>query len=268
MIANILTVAGSDSGGGAGIQADIKTISALGAYAASAITALTAQNTRGVLSWQPVDAAFVAAQIDAVFDDIKIAAVKIGMLGTAANAAMVADRLAHHRARNIVLDPVMIAKSGDRLVSDEAIALLRTTLIPMARVVTPNLPEASVLLGRAVTKRGDMEAAARDLHRLGPEWVFLKGGHLDGPQSIDLLFDGGTPDRAVGAAGGDPQHPRDRLHAFVRDCSAAAAICATGGDAAGQDVSDRGIDRRRRTRRGDRAGARPSLPCASSAAEP
>jgi hydroxymethylpyrimidine/phosphomethylpyrimidine kinase len=192
MIANILTIAGSDSGGGAGIQADIKTISALGAYAASAITALTAQNTQGVVSWRPVDPEFVGEQIDAVFSDIRIDAVKIGMLGTAEVAAIVAERLARYGAENVVLDPVMVAKGGDRLVTDAAIAVLRARLIPLARVITPNLPEASVLLGRAVATRADMDAAVRDLHRLGPEWVLLKGGHLEADDATDILYDGKT----------------------------------------------------------------------------
>jgi hydroxymethylpyrimidine/phosphomethylpyrimidine kinase len=193
MIANVLTIAGSDPSGGAGIQADLKTFSALGAYGMSVITALTAQNTRGVRSFQVVDPAFVAEQIDAVFDDVRVDAVKIGMVATADVAAAIAERLRQHAARNVVLDPVMVAKSGDRLLQDDAVAAIRDRLVPLAQVITPNLPEAAVLVGdTAPTTLAAMQKTIRDLHRLGSQWVLLKGGHLAGSDSTDLLFDGKT----------------------------------------------------------------------------
>ncbi|HME21933.1 MAG TPA: bifunctional hydroxymethylpyrimidine kinase/phosphomethylpyrimidine kinase [Acetobacteraceae bacterium] len=193
MIANVLSIAGSDPSGGAGIQADLKAFSALGAYGMAVITALTAQNTQGVRSFQTVDPGFVAEQIDAIFADVRVDAVKIGMVATAEIAVAVADRLRHHGVRHIVLDPVMVAKSGHHLLRDDAVAALRERLVPIARVITPNLPEAGVLLGQpAPATLTDMRRAARELHRLGPEWVLLKGGHLAGNDSTDLLFDGNT----------------------------------------------------------------------------
>ena len=191
MIANVLSIAGSDPSGGAGIQADLKAFSALGAYGMAVITALTAQNTQGVRSFQAVEPNFVAEQIDAVFADVRVDAVKIGMVATAEIAAAVADRLRHHAGRNVVVDPVMVAKSGHHLLREDAVAALRDTLVPMARVITPNLPEAGVLLGAdAPATLAEMRHAVRELHRLGSEWVLLKGGHLAGVHSTDLLFDG------------------------------------------------------------------------------
>ncbi|QUS37020.1 bifunctional hydroxymethylpyrimidine kinase/phosphomethylpyrimidine kinase [Falsirhodobacter algicola] len=188
MIPNILSVAGSDSSGGAGIQADIKAISANGGYAMTAITALTAQNTRGVQAVTLTSAGDVAAQIRAVREDIAIHAVKIGMLGDAAIVRAVAEALAGLTCP-IVLDPVMVAKSGDRLLHAEAARLLRTALIPMATVITPNLPEAADLLDEAeVTDRAGMLRQARALLTLGPQAVLLKGGHLGGGDSPDLLL--------------------------------------------------------------------------------
>jgi hydroxymethylpyrimidine/phosphomethylpyrimidine kinase len=193
MIANVLSIAGSDPSGGAGIQADLKAFSALGAYGMAVITALTAQNTQGVRSFQTIDPAFVAEQIDAIFTDVRVDAVKIGMVATAEIAVVVADRLKRHAARNIVVDPVMVAKSGHHLLHDDAVVALRETLVPSARLITPNLPEAGVLLGGPAPETlGDMQRAVRDLHRLGSEWVLLKGGHLTGEHSPDLLFDGTT----------------------------------------------------------------------------
>jgi len=187
-----LTIAGSDSGGGAGIQADLKTFSALGVYGASAITALTAQNTRAVTGIFPVTPEFVAAQIDAVFEDIRVDAVKIGMLGGAAVIRRVAERLRHWRPRWVVLDPVMVAKSGDTLLEDEAVAALRQELLPLASLVTPNLPEAAVLLDEtAVLERATMPQKAARLQALGPNNVLVKGGHLGGDASPDLLLHGG-----------------------------------------------------------------------------
>ena len=189
-IANVLTIAGTDPSGGAGIQADIKAFSALGAYACSAITAVVAQNTQGVRRFVALEPSFVADQIDAVLEDVRIDAVKIGMIANAAIAAAVADRLRHHGAKNIVLDPVMIAKSGHALLDPEAVGALRALLVPLATVVTPNLPEAAVLLGRGDRWTADsMQAARSDLLALGAEWVLLKGGHLEGSDdSTDLLF--------------------------------------------------------------------------------
>jgi hydroxymethylpyrimidine/phosphomethylpyrimidine kinase len=191
VIANALSIAGSDPSGGAGIQADLKTFSALGVYGAAAVTALTAQNTRGVAAVHELPAAFVAAEIDALFGDLRIDAVKIGMLGTADVAATVADRLGHHGARNIVLDPVMVSTSGARLLAEDAIDIVRRRLLPLADLLTPNLPEAAVLLGeRMPASVAEMESAIRRLHALGPRAVLLKGGHLPGKSSPDLFFDG------------------------------------------------------------------------------
>ena len=195
MIVNVLTIAGSDSGGGAGIQADLKTFSALGAYGASVITALTAQNTRAVSAIHDVPPEFVTAQMDAVFDDIEFAAVKIGMLSRPAIIDAVADGLRRHGARNVVLDPVMVAKSGDRLLRADAVAALRQRLLRLATVITPNLPEAAVLLDleEAEDEAGMIDAAAR-LRALGPQAVLLKGGHLaKGASSVDVLDDGAEP---------------------------------------------------------------------------
>jgi hydroxymethylpyrimidine/phosphomethylpyrimidine kinase len=192
IIPNVLTIAGSDPSGGAGIQADLKTFSALGVYGASVITALTAQNTQGVRGFTVVEPDFVAAQIDSVFDDLRIDAVKIGMVATAAVAMAIADRLRHYKPRNVVLDPVMVAKSGDRLLQDDAIAAIREQLVPLATVITPNLPEAAVLCGEAAPATlADMHRTVRALHALGARAVLLKGGALDSPDSPDLLFDGG-----------------------------------------------------------------------------
>jgi hydroxymethylpyrimidine/phosphomethylpyrimidine kinase len=184
----VLTIAGSDSGGGAGIQADLKTISALGCYGMSVITALTAQNTRGVTGIHAVPPEFVAEQITAVLSDIGADAVKIGMLYSAELIATVAEQLKNYEARSIVLDPVMVAQSGDKLLRDDAIEALKTHLLPLADVVTPNLPEADVLLGRKSTTRPDMEAAAKSLAAWGSRSVLVKGGHLDQADSTDLLY--------------------------------------------------------------------------------
>jgi hydroxymethylpyrimidine/phosphomethylpyrimidine kinase len=188
MIANVLTIAGTDPSGGAGIQADVKAMSALGAYACSAITAVVAQNTQGVRSFQALDPGFVADQIDAVLDDVRIDAVKIGMIANAGIARAVADRLHHHGIRNIVLDPVMVAKSGHALLDPEAVSAVREALVPLARVITPNLPEAAVLLGREDDWTAEtMQTALPELMALGSDYVLLKGGHLEGADSTDLL---------------------------------------------------------------------------------
>jgi hydroxymethylpyrimidine/phosphomethylpyrimidine kinase len=185
-----VTIAGSDSGGGAGIQADLKTFSALGVYGASVITALTAQNTKGVTAIHDVPADFIAAQIDAVFSDLHPGAVKIGMLGNAAAIAAVAAGLERHHAHDVVLDPVMIATSGDRLLQDDAIDALRK-LTARARVLTPNLPEAAALLdGSVASNEDEMRAQAEKLLALGATAVLIKGGHGSGPESVDLLVEG------------------------------------------------------------------------------
>lgn len=184
-----MTIAGSDSGGGAGIQADLKTFSALGVYGCSVITALTAQNTRAVTGILPVSPEFVRAQMDTVFADIAVNAVKIGMLGDAALIRAVRDGLVAHKPQWIVLDPVMVAKSGDALLAREAVSGLVADLVPLADIITPNLPEASAILGHSepITEPEDMVAAAEELLKLGPKAVLLKGGHLVGENSSDLL---------------------------------------------------------------------------------
>jgi hydroxymethylpyrimidine/phosphomethylpyrimidine kinase len=182
-----LTIAGSDSGGGAGIQADLKTFSALGCFGMSAITALTAQNTRGVRSIHPVPPDFVAAQIDAVASDIGADAVKIGMLASAEIVASVADAVARNDLRNVVLDPVMIAKGGASLLDEAAIGILVERLFPCVALVTPNLPETEALLGRSIVGRDAVERAGKDLLRLGARAVLVKGGHAEGATSDDCL---------------------------------------------------------------------------------
>lgn len=188
MTANLLSIAGTDPSGGAGIQADLKTFSALGAYGMSAITAVVAQNTCGVRSFQALDPGFVGEQIDAVLDDVKVDAIKIGMVANAAIAHAIADRLERNPGLPVVLDPVMVAKSGDLLLQDDAIDALRHRLLPLSTLITPNLPEAGVLLGcPAPSSLEQMHDILDDLQALGCRWVLLKGGHLQGPDSPDLL---------------------------------------------------------------------------------
>jgi hydroxymethylpyrimidine/phosphomethylpyrimidine kinase len=190
-----VTIAGSDSGGGAGIQADLKTFSALGVYGASIVTALTAQNTKGVHAIHEVPADFIAAQMDAVFSDLKVGAVKIGMLGHAAAIGAVAAGLDRHGVRNVVLDPVMAATSGEKLLRPDALEALRK-LIARADLVTPNLPEAAALLGVAVARdENEMRAQAEKLLELGARAVLIKGGHGGGPHSVDLLVESGGSTR-------------------------------------------------------------------------
>ena len=184
----VLTIAGSDSGGGAGIQADLKTIAANRCYGMSVITALTAQNTLGVTAIHAVPVDFVAAQMDAVLSDIGADAVKIGMLFSPELIRTVADGLRRHGAKNIVLDPVMVAQSGDKLLQDEAVAAIKEHLIPLADLITPNLPEASVLLDREITSEADLSAAATDLAAMGAGNVLIKGGHLESENSDDCLY--------------------------------------------------------------------------------
>lgn len=184
-----LTIAGSDSGGGAGIQADLKTFQALGVYGASAITAVTAQNTLAVTAVHDVPTDIVAAQIDAVAEDIGVDALKTGMLSTAAIIGAVAERLRAWRFERLVVDPVMVAKSGDRLLREDAVQALMAEILPLALVVTPNLPEAEVLVGHPLRTDDEIRDAAREIVRLGPRAVVMKGGHRPG-NARDVLFDG------------------------------------------------------------------------------
>jgi hydroxymethylpyrimidine/phosphomethylpyrimidine kinase len=196
MTAIALTIAGSDSGGGAGIQADLKTFAALGVYGASVITALTAQNTRGVTAIHEVPPDFITAQMYAVFSDLAVGAVKIGMLPCAGVIAALAAGLDKWTPANVVLDPVMVASSGDRLLAGDAIAEFKRELIPRARVVTPNLPEAAALLDTATaTDEHEMLLQAQRILALGAKAVLIKGGHGTGHESVDLLLDGGVVTR-------------------------------------------------------------------------
>jgi hydroxymethylpyrimidine/phosphomethylpyrimidine kinase len=184
------TIAGSDSGAGAGIEADLKTFAALGVYGTAIVTALTAQNTRGVFAIHNVPADFVAAQINAVFTDFDVGAVKIGMLGTAAATDVVAAALDRYRPRNVVLDPVMAASSGERLLQTDGLERLRQ-LIGRVRVVTPNLAEAAALLAMSPARdENEMRLQAQKLNALGAGAVLIKGGHGGGPESVDLLVEG------------------------------------------------------------------------------
>lgn len=219
MTAIALTIAGSDSGGGAGIQADIKTFSALGVYAASVITAVTAQNTLGVRAVEDISARLIAAQLDTVFADLDMRAVKIGMVSRTETIAVIAEGLKSFSGP-IVLDPVMVATSGDRLLAEEAIEALLTQLVPKATIVTPNLPEAALMTGLPMaTERAAIVLQADRLLTLGAGAVLMKGGHGDGPESTDLLFDGETM-REFAA-------PRlETRHDHGTGCTLAAAITA------------------------------------------
>ena len=191
-IKNVLTIAGVDPSGGAGVLADVKVMSALGTYACAVVAALTAQNTRTVSAVLPVPADFVAKQLETLFEDVSIDAVKIGMLGATDVMQVVADSLSRHRPRWVVLDTVMVAKSGDRLMPDESVDYFRQHLLPLADLITPNLPEAAVLLGKTEIRAQDMKQAACELSDLcaGRSAVYLKGGHLQGEKSCDVLYDG------------------------------------------------------------------------------
>ncbi len=189
-IPTALTIAGSDSGGGAGIQADLKTFAALGVYGTCAITAITAQNTVGVICAEALQADLVTAQIEAVAGDIEIHATKTGMLSNAAIVEAVAAAIHELELPLVVVDPVMVAKSGDRLLDTDAVVALRIELLPKAMVVTPNLPEAEVLAGMRIVSDRDVREAARVIHGLGPRAVIIKGGHREGVDVVDLLFDG------------------------------------------------------------------------------
>jgi hydroxymethylpyrimidine/phosphomethylpyrimidine kinase len=217
-VAKALTIAGSDSGGGAGIQADLKTFSAFGVFGMSAITAVTAQNSVGVSGVFNLPPEFVARQIDAVLGDFGADAVKLGMLSTADIASVVAARLRAHRMERVVLDPVMIAKSGDALLQPDARAALVRDVLPLAWLVTPNLHEAATLSGLAVETEADMQEAARRIHALGPRHVLVKGGHLK-DSATDILWDGRALTRFVA--------PRlDSTNTHGTGCTYSAAIAA------------------------------------------
>lgn len=218
-IKNVLSIAGTDPTGGAGIHADLKAFSARGTYGMAAITAVVAQNTRGVRSFMPLDPSFVGEQIDAVFDDVRVDAVKIGMVANAAIAEVIAERLQYHEAETVVLDPVMVAKSGDRLLDDDAVAAIRDTLVPLATIITPNLPEAAVLLDTTdVTRLGQMEDQG---HRAA--WPWLSVGATQRRASHERDGQCRLPRRPRRdlhlhlSQDRNPQRPRHRLHLVLGD---------------------------------------------------
>lgn len=184
----VLSIAGSDSGGGAGMQADIKAISAMGCYAASAITAVTVQNTVGVQAVHPVPLDILEGQIDAVLSDIGADAIKIGMLHSAEVVGLVADKIEQYGIRNVVLDPVMVSTSGHRLIEEDAVAVIKSRLMPLARVITPNVPEAEILAGCPIAGEGDFERVARLLSVGDTVSVLLKAGHLEGDRLVDYFY--------------------------------------------------------------------------------
>lgn len=193
---NVLTIAGSDSCGGAGIQADLKTFSANGVYGMSVITAITAQNTMGVFKVQDIDEEIIGAQIDAIFEDINVDAVKIGMVSKISTINIISEKLKKYKPKNLVLDPVMISKSGYSLLKPESKSALIKELIPLAYVITPNVPEALEIISEVNSEKveiktvEDMELAAKEIYKLGCKNVFLKGGHMEGDKAVDILYDG------------------------------------------------------------------------------
>jgi hydroxymethylpyrimidine/phosphomethylpyrimidine kinase len=214
-----LTIAGSDSGGGAGIQADLKTFAAHGVFGLTALTAVTAQNTRGVTAWEPIAPDLVAAQIDAVAADLGVHAVKTGMMATPSIVTAVARAIDRNRLPLVVADPVMVAKGGARLLDDEAVANIRQELLPRAHVVTPNVPEAAALAGIEIRSVADMRKAAARILALGPRVVVVKGGHLDGEEAIDVVIGEGLSF--------DVARPRVATrHTHGTGCTFAAAIAA------------------------------------------
>ena len=225
-IPKAMTIAGSDSGGGAGIQADLKTFAALGVYGASTLTAITAQNTVAVTAVHELPVDLIAAQIDAVVTDIGVDAVKTGMLSSAAIVETVAAAVQRHALTNLVVDPVMIAKSGDALLRPEAVNALRDRLLPLAAVVTPNLPEAETLTGLSITTDADIRRAAEQIVGRGARAVVVKGGHRAGP-AVDLFYDGVQFQEFAA--------PRlDTRNTHGTGCTFAAAVAA--GLAQGQDL--------------------------------
>jgi hydroxymethylpyrimidine/phosphomethylpyrimidine kinase len=214
-----LTIAGSDSGGGAGIQADLKTFHQFGVFGTSVVTAVTAQNTLGVRAWEPLPVALVVQQIDAVADDLPPLALKSGMLGSADLVEAVAAGIARRRLPNYVLDPVIVATSGDRLLSRDAEQLIAKRLVPLAALVTPNLDEAAVLVGDQVESPADMERAGHALVQLGAAAALVKGGHLTGDEVVDVLVADGTARRFT--------HPRiDTRSTHGTGCTLSAAVAA------------------------------------------
>ena len=198
--ARVLTIAGSDSGGGAGIQADLKTITALGGYGMTAITSVTIQNTQGVYGIHDLTSDEVYKQIEVVVRDIGVDSAKTGMLSNSEIIRVVAQAIRELRIPNLVVDPVFVAKSGDRLLREDSVGALKRELLPLATVVTPNIPEASELCGQEIRKLREVEECARRIHDMGPKAVVIKGGHLEGEKVIDVLYEGG-----------------DEFHYFVRD---------------------------------------------------
>jgi hydroxymethylpyrimidine/phosphomethylpyrimidine kinase len=229
LIPKALTIAGSDSGGGAGIQADLKTFSAFRVFGMSVITAVTAQNSFGVQGVENLPPAFVAQQLRSVLEDFGADAAKCGMLSTAPIIDAVAATLAELRVEKLVVDPVMVAKSGDTLLQPDARKALADRILPLALVVTPNLPEAEALAGIPVTERSDMEEAARRIHALGPRYVLVKGGHLKGDDAVDLLWNGRDFTRFSTAR-------IDSANTHGTGCTFSAAIAA--GLARGQAMGD------------------------------
>ena len=223
-----MTIAGSDSGGGAGIQADLKTFSAFGVYGTSAITAITAQNTQSVTQVLELPPDLVAAQIDAIVSDIGADAVKTGMLSSSAIIEVVAAKVREYGLDKLVVDPVMVAKSGDALLQPEAVAALREVLLPLALVVTPNIPEAEVLVGRKLAGPADLSRAAEEIVAMGARHVVIKGGHLEGP-AVDLFYDGRSFHEFAAAR-------VDTTSTHGTGCTFASAIAA--GLAKGSDVRD------------------------------
>jgi hydroxymethylpyrimidine/phosphomethylpyrimidine kinase len=219
-VAIALTIAGSDSGGGAGIQADLKTFASMGVYGMSVITAVTAQDTQRVYDFVELAPEFVSAQIDAVMSDIGASAVKTGMLSSAPIIEVVSERMKHWEVRNLVIDPVMIAKGGDKLLRDDAIGALKKHLLPMALVVTPNIPEAEALVGHPLDTLEQIHDAARELHAMGAANVVIKGGHRNETMATDVLFDGqGFREYTTGRV--------DTQNTHGTGCTFASAIAAT-----------------------------------------
>ena len=218
--ARVLSIAGSDSGGAAGIQADLKTFAALGCYGMTAITALTAQNTVGVQGIHPVPAAFLKAQLQSVIEDIGVDAVKIGMLHAPEIVEVVAWAIDHYRLKNVVLDPVMVATSGDRLIASDTVQVLVRELFPRAALITPNLDEAALLLQQPITDAQELDAAAQALLAMGAQAVLLKGGHLPGDALVDVLLQPGQPLLRMGSA----RIPSRNVHGT--GCTLSSAIAA------------------------------------------
>ncbi len=221
-IPNVVSIAGVDPSGGAGVLADVKAMSACGAYACGVIAALTAQNTQTVTGVMPVPATFLKEQIDTLFDDVRIDAVKIGMLGTVEQIETVADALVRRKPRFVVLDPVMVAKGGSRLLAADAVDALKERLLPLATIITPNLPEAMCLLRREEDVTEEFPEVARELWKLlgrRNAWVYLKGGHLEGESAYDLLFN-----NVVSVPFTAPRVPTKNTHGT--GCTLSSAIAA------------------------------------------